>query len=69
MANSATHPEVIIESLATKDSIYYPNEKIILPASYSNFTITYKVPSFSSPQNVKFKYRLKGLENEWHDNG
>lgn len=69
LANSTTQPEVIIESLATKDSIYYPSEKIILPSIYSNFTITYKSPSFSSPQNVKFKYRLKGLENEWHDNG
>ncbi len=69
LENSATHPEVIIESLVTKDSIYYPNEKILLPASYSNFTITYKSPSFSSPQNVKFMYRLKGLEKEWHDNG
>ncbi|MDX9923684.1 MAG: two-component regulator propeller domain-containing protein [Ignavibacteriaceae bacterium] len=69
LTNSTTQPEVIIESLVTKDSIYYPNEKILLPASYSNFTITYKSPSFSSPQNVKFMYRLKGLENEWHENG
>lgn len=58
-------PKIFIESLELKDTIYHPGDEIILPSDYTNFTIRFNSPSFSSPQNVRFKYKLVGLDKEW----
>jgi two-component sensor histidine kinase len=31
--------------------------------------ITFTTPQLSSPENVRFRYRLSGLDEEWHDAG
>lgn len=62
-----TKPKVFIESLSLKDTTFYPGEKITLPNDYTNLTIRFNSPSFASPQNVRFRYRLLGLEEEWHN--
>ena len=65
----ANQAKVIIENLVYKDRHYYPGEKILLPSNYTSFTINIVAPSFSSPSNVRFKYRLLGNNDEWIDIG
>lgn len=60
-----TEPKIFIESLELRDTIYRPGDDIVLPNDYTNFTIRFNSPSFSSPQNVRFRYKLIGLDREW----
>lgn len=62
-------PKVFIDDLVYQDSIYYPGDNIVLPHDYSQFTINFYSSSFSSPNNVRFKYRLVGGKDEWIDIG
>jgi len=64
-----SEPTAFIESLVVDDQIYNLDDKIEIPADYSNFTINFNSPSFSSPKNVKYQYRLLGGNDKWHDNG
>lgn len=60
-------PKIFIESLELKDTTFYPGDDIELPDNYSNFIIRFSSPSFASPQNVHFRYKLIGLDDEWHE--
>jgi len=60
-------PSVFIESLNFDRRLYYPGDNIEIPHDYSNFNIAFNSPSFSSPQNVHYKYRLLGLDKKWHE--
>jgi signal transduction histidine kinase/ligand-binding sensor domain-containing protein len=60
-------PKVFIESLSLRDTTFFPEDNITLPSDYSSFTIRFNSPSFTSPQNVRFRYRLVGLDNEWYN--
>jgi signal transduction histidine kinase/ligand-binding sensor domain-containing protein len=62
-----TKPKVFVESLSLKDTTFYTGDNIVLPSDYTNLTIRFNSPSFASPQNVRFRYRLLGLEDEWHN--
>jgi signal transduction histidine kinase/ligand-binding sensor domain-containing protein len=62
-------PAVKIDNLVYKSTSYFPGDKIILPSDYTNISINIAAPSFSSPSNVRFKYRLVGNNDEWVDIG
>lgn len=62
-----TEPKIFIESLDLKDTVFNPGDDIVLPNDYTNFTIRFNSPSFSSPQNVRFRYKLIGLDKEWNN--
>lgn len=62
-----TKPKIFIESLELRDSVFYPGDEIVLPSDYTNFTIRFNSPSFASPQNVRFRYKLIGLDDEWRE--
>ena len=59
------NPVVKIDNLIYKNIFYSPDDKIILPSDYTSFSINIAAPSFSSPSNVRFKYRLLGNNDEW----
>lgn len=61
--------KLFIENLTTNDKIFWPNEEIILPSTYSRFTINFNSPSFTSGNKIQFKYKLSGIDNEWVDIG
>jgi signal transduction histidine kinase/ligand-binding sensor domain-containing protein len=67
MRHSISKPSVKIDNLVYKDRTYYPGDKISLPSDYTSFTINIVAPSFTSPTNVRFKYRLLGSSDEWLD--
>lgn len=60
-------PRVFIESITAGEKIFYAGDNIVLPGNYTNFTISFNSPSFASPQNVRFKYQLIGVDSAWHD--
>lgn len=65
MKDPVFKPAVKIDNLIYKNIYYSPDDKIILPSDYINFSINVAAPSFSSPSNVRFKYRLLGNNDEW----
>jgi signal transduction histidine kinase/ligand-binding sensor domain-containing protein len=69
LKTSSISPKVFIDDLTINDTIYYPDDKIILPHNYTQFSINFYSSSFSSPNNVRFKYRLIGYKDEWVDIG
>lgn len=40
-----------------------------LPPDYDKIEIDYTAMSFSSPENVRFRYRMKGFDKEWVEAG
>lgn len=67
LSDPAKDPKAFIENLVVEDQVYFPGDKIKIPADYTNFTINYNSPSFSSPKNVKYRYRLLGSCDKWHE--
>ncbi len=68
LSDPVTEPKVFIENLVVEDLVFSPEDKIKIPADYTNFTINFNSPSFSSPKNVKYRYRLIGSSDKWRDN-
>ncbi len=49
------------------DSLYRSNGRLELPYDKNHFIFEMSAISLTHPENIKFKYRLKGLEEEWSD--
>jgi signal transduction histidine kinase len=49
--------------------VYRPDGRLTLPEGVSNLQIDYTAPSFTAPERVAFRYRLKGLDKNWVDAG
>ncbi|GAF01928.1 hybrid sensor histidine kinase/response regulator transcription factor [Saccharicrinis fermentans] len=41
-------------------------DQITIPHECNNFTIEFSTLHYSSPENNSIKYRLKGIDNNWH---
>jgi len=62
-------PPVNVEKVIYGDSILFANDRLSMPYSAERMELHYTALSFSSPQNVRFKYRLAGYEKEWTNAG
>ena len=62
-------PPVKIESIIWGDSVQQFTNKIDLNYAEKRLEIDFTALSFVSPQNVRFKYKLEGYEEEWIDGG
>lgn len=40
--------------------------QLVIPASYSNFTICFASLTYNQPQQNKYAYRLQGFDADWH---
>ena len=71
-------PQVLITNLKIKNEPINPNDSslileknisysksITLPYDKANFSVGYAIPNFIRSKNNQYKYRLKGLENNW----
>jgi|GEM_PF-1671157 PAS domain S-box-containing protein len=60
-------PPVYIEKISADGDIIFPkrNEQIQLSADIKNLEFDFTALSFLSPQNILFKYKLEGFDNEW----
>ncbi len=67
-------PPVVIESLKIDNELLElpglaRDSEMVIKPSQQNFEINYTALSFINSENLRFKYRLEGLEEEWIDAG
>lgn len=63
-------PPVVIEEVKSKDeSVAKSGDKIMLNPRQRDFEIKYTGLSFMVPEKVRFRYRLKGFNDNWIDAG
>ena len=62
-------PLVHIEAIGANDQPMDLSAPLRLPARTRNITIEYTAPDLSAPEEVRFRYRLEGLEDDWRDVG
>jgi signal transduction histidine kinase len=61
-------------ALSPPDGIDVPSfsalgSSLSLPPDYDKIEIDYTAMSFSSPENVRFRYRMRGVDKEWVEAG
>jgi signal transduction histidine kinase/ligand-binding sensor domain-containing protein len=65
-----THsPAAIIEEVRLAGGVIDFSSRVRIPPEIPVFEIRYTAPSFSRPEQIRFRYRLQGLDNEWIDAG
>jgi len=62
-------PPVAITALDAESRKYAQSGPIDLPQGTKSLRIDYTALSFSIPERVRFRYKLQGVENNWHDAG
>lgn len=60
-------PPVVIKSLSTDAKTYQSSEVLNLPQGTESLRIDYTALSLSIPERVRFRYRLEGFDDNWHD--
>ncbi|MEL7835281.1 two-component regulator propeller domain-containing protein [Fodinibius sp. Rm-B-1B1-1] len=59
-------PRAIIKGVISEDeSIRIENDSLTLNANQRNFEIDFTGFSYRDPESIRFKYRLKGFDNDW----
>ena len=62
-------PPVQIEQVTADRKTYDAAQGLRLPALVRDLAIDYAALSFVAPEQVKFRYKLEGYDNEWQDAG
>ena len=62
-------PPVVIEQVRIDDRSIAPGDRIELPSGTTRLDFYYTAPSFVAPENVRFKYKLEGFDEDWIDSG
>ena len=62
-------PPVQIEQVTADHKTYDAAQGLRLPALVRDLAIDYVALSFVAPEQVKFRYKLEGYDNEWQDAG
>jgi signal transduction histidine kinase/ligand-binding sensor domain-containing protein len=62
-------PPVYVEEVRADRKDYAIGGLVRLPARSRDIEIGYTALSFSIPQKVRFRYKLEGRDQEWHDAG
>jgi len=62
-------PPVYVEDVRADGKDYSPSARVGLPPHSRDVEISYAGLSFTTPQKVRFRYRLDGRDGEWQDAG
>jgi signal transduction histidine kinase/ligand-binding sensor domain-containing protein len=62
-------PPVIVESVVANGRQHNSSTLVSLPSGTANLQIAYTATSLTSPERVRFRYRLEGQDQEWQDAG
>ena len=60
-------PPVSIQSMSADDRGYEPDQLPRFPAGTSNVQIGYAAVSLLSPEAIRFRYKLREMDNDWHE--
>jgi signal transduction histidine kinase/ligand-binding sensor domain-containing protein len=66
---NAAPPPVIIEEFRLGDKAVDFQAGVKIPHDRNSFEIRYTAPSFIKPEQVRFKYKLEGLDQDWIEAG
>ncbi len=69
MVRNLTPPPVHLEQIIADHKTYLPSSGGRLPARTRDVEIDYTAPSFTVPQEVRFRYRLEGRDPDWQEAG
>ena len=67
--HNAVAPVVHVESILADDRAFTPAGAVELPAGTRKVEFRYTSPSFVSPAQLRFRYRLDGFDQDWVDGG
>ena len=60
--------KVLVEAI-TADGEPVPHRDAVLSSATREVQVDYTLPAFARPENIRFRYRLHGLNDEWTDPG
>jgi signal transduction histidine kinase/ligand-binding sensor domain-containing protein len=67
LSAKALPPPVHIEQVIADRMTFQNVQTIQLPALTRNLEVDYTAPSLTLPERVHFRYRLDGIDSEWHE--
>lgn len=62
-------PPVVIRTVTADDSTWAPRGAVAIPPRTRTLRIEYTALSLVNPERMRFRYRLLGWEQEWHETG
>lgn len=62
-------PPVSIQSLVADDKVYEPAPTTTFPSGTTSIEIAYAAVSLLHPDATRFRHRLRGIDEGWHDAG
>jgi signal transduction histidine kinase/ligand-binding sensor domain-containing protein len=69
LTGTAAPPPIYVEDVRADRKDYAVEKLVRLPARSRDVEIGYTALSFSSPQKIRFRYRLDGRDRDWQDAG
>ena len=60
-------PPITIQSVSADDKFYAPDPRLSLPAHTSSVQVSYTAVSLSDPEAVRFRYKLRETDKDWHE--
>jgi signal transduction histidine kinase len=69
LSQKALPPVTYVESVTADRNVFAASKNLKLAAHLRDLQIDYTSPTFTTPQKVRFRYRLDGYEHDWHDAG
>lgn len=66
---AAAPPPAIIETILFDGRPVPPADPLIIPPGNGDLEIHFTAPSFLSPEKLRFRYRLDGVDQEWVEAG
>ena len=69
LVSPPVHVEQIIADRKTHDTNSESTEHLRLPPLIRDLEIDYTALSFVAPEKVRFRYKLEGLDHDWHEVG
>ncbi|MGA8812742.1 MAG: triple tyrosine motif-containing protein [Candidatus Sulfotelmatobacter sp.] len=66
-SNRTPPPPVTIESVSADDQGYRVDLPIRFPAHTSSVQITYAAVSLADPEAIRFRYKVREIDRDWHE--
>ena len=63
----AVPPPITIQSVSADDKSYAPISHLSLPPHTSSVQVSYSAVSLSDPEAIRFRYKLRETDNDWHE--
>jgi signal transduction histidine kinase/ligand-binding sensor domain-containing protein len=65
LGSEAKPPNVLLEHLEANDHEFSLERPAEIPPGLGKLVFSFTAPNFSSPEKIKFRYRLEGFDKDW----